>query len=111
MNIKIALGSNKLDVYPKDLTLNYNELKDLLTKYPDTIDPKGMGKYIVPGHFEGQRRKTCNLKCRSLITLDVDFYNSDLTSLESDLAASFTNYGHMPIAPLHTLLKSLESVL
>lgn len=81
MEYKLSIASNVLDNYPKDLTLNYEELEKLLTTFPDVITPKSHNKGFIAGHFNGKQRLTENLISRTLVTLDVDNYNSDLRAL------------------------------
>ncbi len=89
MSIKLSIGDHKRDVFPKDITINLTQLTSILTTFPASISEKGDGKYIVSGHFNGNPRKTENLQQKTLLSLDVDFYDRDLTSLEHDFKAKF----------------------
>jgi hypothetical protein len=104
--IKISLGTNKYDSYPKDQELNEQQLTELLTTFPDSVTEKGKGQYMVAGHFNGKKRKTEHLQQRTLITLDVDYYDKDLTSLEHDFNAKFNHLWHIVYSTSsHTLEK------
>jgi hypothetical protein len=83
MKFKLSVVTHLRDNYPTDITLSYDELAKLLTTFPSQLKSKFNNQGFVAGHFDGKQRLTSNLLSRTLITLDVDKYNSDLTSLEA----------------------------
>jgi putative DNA primase/helicase len=85
MEYKISVVTNLFDNRPNDITLTYDELVSKLTNFPDKITPKFENQGFVAGHFGQKQRLTENLISRSLITLDLDHYDNDLTSLEGVL--------------------------
>jgi hypothetical protein len=85
MKFNIAIVTSIRDNEPTDITLSYDELLEKLTTFPKAIKSKFDNSGFIGGQFGQKRRKTENLISRTLITLDVDNYNSDLTSLEAVL--------------------------
>jgi len=83
MKFKISVVTNFRDNQPSDKTLTYDELEKLLTTFPMNVKPKDQSRGFIAGHFGKSQRLTTNLLSRTLITLDVDHYNSDLTSLDA----------------------------
>ncbi len=85
MKFNISIAFSVQDNFPQDKTLSYDELKKLLTFFSSSVIQKDKNSGFIAGHFNKKQRLTDNLASRSLITLDVDNYNSDLTSLEAVL--------------------------
>lgn len=104
MTIKISLSKNVLDNYPKDLFINKDHLLTLLTTYSADIYTKKTARAFIAGHFGGTQRLTENLQSRTLITLDLDHCNIDLTDLEPILEDSLNDYGYCAYSTAsHTL--------
>ncbi len=85
MKFNISLASNVKDNFTTDVTLTYEELVKRLTTFSSEIIQKPNGSGFIAGHFGKKQRLTENLVARSLITLDIDNCNSDLTNLEAVL--------------------------
>ena len=83
MKFKISVVASIRDNQPTDVTLSYDELVNALTTFPTIVKPKDQCRGFIAGHFGKSQRLTANLISRTLITLDLDHYNSDLTSLKA----------------------------
>jgi predicted P-loop ATPase len=94
MTIRISTFNNVLDKAPKNQSLTKTELLDLLTKYPAEILSKTTAKSFIAGHFKGNTRKTENLQFRSLITLDLDHCDIELSDLEPLIEATLHPHGY-----------------
>lgn len=94
-SIKIALSEHKFDKAPVDSELTKGELIDILTKFPTNTTTKGDGRCLISGHFEGKGRLTSNLKQKTLLSLDVDFYEGNLKALENELKSVLSPYGYI----------------
>lgn len=93
MKIKISLGRNKTDNSPRDYTLSYYELSKLLLTFSKEITTKENASHFIGGTFAGKSRSNENLEKRSLITLDLDNYDNDISSLEGVFRTKFKDYG------------------
>lgn len=94
-NYKVSLGQNKYDQKPIDMTLSQSELVDLLCAEPRELQSKGEGKYLVSGHFGGQKRLTANLSGKSLLNLDIDYCQSTLEQLINNLTLWLGEYAYV----------------
>lgn len=95
MDIKLAIALSNRDNYLKDITHPWEKLIHVFTDFGKQIIRKDRARCFIAGHFNGKQRLTQNLLFRSMLTLDVDNYNSDLTHLEDDLKANLKNYMYL----------------
>lgn len=106
MNFNISIVRNTHDNYPYDVSLIYPQLVEKLTTFSDEIKPKQKSDGFVAGHFQKKQRLTPNLLSRTLITLDLDHCDSDLTRLESILKRDLKGQWYIAYSTAsHTLEK------
>lgn len=92
MTYSISFFKNVTDTSANEQNLNKDDLIKLFTTYPDLIKSKKTAPAFVAGSFKDGKRLGDNLITRSLITLDLDYCNIDLTALEALLNASFSTF-------------------
>lgn len=80
MYTKVAFVKNNKDINPSDKALTFQELTNILTNF--TISDKDNAPGIIGGYFNEKTRDTHNLKARTLLILDVDYYNGSINDLE-----------------------------
>jgi putative DNA primase/helicase len=89
MNFNISVVKNIYDNKPQNFTLTYKQLVKLTTSFSKVVNTKNQAPGFIGGHFSKPIRETEFLISRTIITLDVDNYNSDLTSLEGVFKRDF----------------------
>ncbi len=87
---KISLLKNYKDNYPVDQSLSYVELEKLLTTF--TPSAKNNAQGLISGNFSHGRRITSNLSSKSLIFLDVDYYDKSIVELEKLIKCELEGY-------------------
>lgn len=81
MQLRVSFVKNTWDNKPKDEVLSFDELCKIFKEFKPISSKKNIPG-IISGHFEGNLRKTENLKLKSLLILDVDFYKGEINDLE-----------------------------
>lgn len=71
----------------KTVEKTWPDIVSKLSKHIETNDKESVG-FFVGGGFNGVKRQDEFLKCRSLLTLDIDKYEGDIGGLEFDLDLS-----------------------
>lgn len=80
--IKFSVGSGSLGVVT-DKTLSWDQLAESLVA--TSHGPKGSAGFYVGATFENGRRGNDSLVARTLLTIDIDSYQSGIDSLEKEL--------------------------
>ncbi len=80
MEIRLSFVKNSRDTNPIDKVLSFEELRNILTTF--TVCDKDNAPGIIGGYFNGKTRDTHNLQARTLLILDVDYYNGSINDLE-----------------------------
>ena len=71
----------------KTVEKTWPDIVSKLSKHIETNDKESVG-FFVGGGFNGVKRQDEFLECRSLLTLDIDKYQGDISALEFDLDLS-----------------------
>lgn len=71
----------------KTIEKTWPDIVSKLSKHIETNDKESVG-FFVGGSFNGVKRQDEFLECRSLLTLDIDKYQGDISALEFDLDLS-----------------------
>ena len=71
----------------KTIEKTWFDIVTKLSKHIETNDKESVG-FFVGGGFNGVKRQDEFLECRSLLTLDIDKYQGDISALEFDLDLS-----------------------
>lgn len=71
----------------KTIEKTWSDIVSKLSKHIETNDKESVG-FFVGGGFNGVKRQDEFLECRSLLTLDIDKYQGDISALEFDLDLS-----------------------
>ena len=71
----------------KTVEKTWSDIVTKLSKHIETNDKESVG-FFVGGSFNGVKRQDEFLECRSLLTLDIDKYQGDISALEFDLDLS-----------------------
>ena len=71
----------------KTIEKTWSDIVTKLSKHIETNDKESVG-FFVGGGFNGVKRQDEFLECRSLLTLDIDKYQGDISALEFDLDLS-----------------------
>lgn len=71
----------------KTVEKTWPDIVSKLSKHIETNDKESVG-FFVGGSFNGVKRQDEFLECRSLLTLDIDKYQGDISALEFDLDLS-----------------------
>lgn len=126
VRLNIAIGKSRWDTQWKNKTMTWSELLNRLketTRTHETVeeykalskDDQGRIKDIggfVGGHLIEGRRLKGNVKNRSLVTLDVDYANSefwgDFTMFNDYAAALYSTHKHTPESPRLRLIIPLR---
>jgi hypothetical protein len=90
INTKVSLLKSYKDNYPTDHTLTPTELEKLLTTFIPSTKKNAPG--IISGHFNHGRRISSNLHSKSLIFLDIDYYNQSIIELEELIKNQLGDY-------------------
>ena len=90
MQVKVSFVKNDRDINPIDKTLTYEELVVILTNFI-TCD-KANAPAVIGGYFNGKTRDTHNLQARTLLLLDVDYYNGPINDLEAIFKRDLDTY-------------------
>jgi hypothetical protein len=89
-DIKIALLKNSKDNYPLDRSVSYTALEKLLTTFISSSKNTAPG--LISGNFGNSRRISSNLRAKSLIFLDIDYYDKPLAHLEGLIHINLGKY-------------------
>ena len=123
---KIALGRSCTDKEWKNKLVTWGQLVERFSKVARTSetvaqyaamrkDEKGRAKDkggFVGGQIDGGRRKGDSIKCRSLVTLDIDFGQNDTPDVIADMLpcawALYSTHSHTPQSPRYRLVIPLS---
>ena len=92
LKVKLSLVDNIKDNSPKDIELSIGALEELFTTFSEDVISKYQARAVVAGHFGGKKRKEENLLLRSLIILDIDKFNGDISDLERSIELNLNSY-------------------
>ena len=80
MYTKVAFVKNNKDIHPIDKDLSFEGLVTIFSNF--IVSDKTNAPGIIGGYFNGKTRDTHNLKARTLLILDVDYYKGSINDLE-----------------------------
>ena len=123
---KIAVGRSRTETEWRNKQVAWEQLVDKFREPKRTAETaaeyaamsradKGRAKDkggFVGGHIEGGRRKGDSITCRSLVTLDIDYGQSDTPEVVADMLscawALYSTHSHTPQAPRFRLVIPLS---
>jgi len=104
MQIRMSFVKNSWDTNPNDKILSFEELSKTLTTF--TVCDKKNAPGIIGGYFNGKSRDTHNLQARTLLVLDVDYYDGHINDLEVLFRRSLTPYRYIAYSTASHALNS-----